>query len=263
MSPPSSQESYARALEFERATLSLVVDEVRRIDEGWVIRASDFPDVWALNNVWIDREVSYAEAERLCQRHLPESHFDQLFIQDERLGERLAETFRARGWKIDVHAHSVLARGPDRRVPTDAVVEAEEGEALDLMERWLKEDPTLVLTESELHELREGNGLTWRARNARRLGARDENGRLIAMTMLYSDGAVAQVEDVYVVPEARGRGYGRMLVTRAIDLARQGGHELTFIVADDADWPKQLYRKLGFDPVGRSWVLHRARPAAA
>ena len=37
------------------------------------------------------------------------------------------------------------------------------------------------------------------------------------------DGGVAQVEDVYTVAEARGRGFARALVTRAVELARDAG----------------------------------------
>jgi ribosomal protein S18 acetylase RimI-like enzyme len=238
----------------------MVVDEVRRIDHGWVVRASSFPEVWVFNNVRIDSEVNYAQAVALCRSHLPGVSYDQLLIEDHRLAERLADDFRADGWRIDVDVHSVLRRGPDRSAATDAVVDAEEEEALDLMERWFREDESLHLGDPGLRQLRTGNRLTWRARNARRLGVRGPAGRLVAITILYSDGRVAQVEDVYVIPEARGRGYGRALVTRAIELAREGDHELTFIVADDNDWPKQLYRKLGFEPVGQTWLAHRDRP---
>jgi GNAT superfamily N-acetyltransferase len=59
------------------------------------------------------------------------------------------------------------------------------------------------------------------------------------------------------VPEARGRGYARALVCRAEELARATGHDLIFIVADDRDWPKLLYRRLGFAQVGRIWQFHR------
>lgn len=230
---------------------------MERIDEGWVVRAATMPDVWVFNNLRIDTEVSYAQAVELCRRHLPDAGFEQIMIEDERLGEGLAEAFRNDGWEVDVDVHSVLERPPDRLVPTDAVVEPEFDETVDLMERWLREDESLHLTADALRQLRQGNRLTWQARNARRLGVRDDDGRLVAMTLLYSDGRVAQVEDVYAVPEVRGRGYGRMLVTRAAELAVKGGHDLTFIVADDNDWPKQLYRKLGFEPVGRTWLCHR------
>jgi predicted GNAT family acetyltransferase len=75
--------------------------------------------------------------------------------------------------------------------------------------------------------------------------------------MLYSDGTVAQVEDVYTVPEERNRGHARKLVTKATEVARASGHELVFIVADADDWPQHLYRRIGFAPIGRTWALHR------
>ena len=135
----------------------------------------------------------------------------------------------------------------------------DEDKAATAVRRLSEEDPTLDVTPGALGQLREGNRLSWRARNATRLGVRDEDGRLAGITMLYSDGRVAQVEDVYVIPEARGRGHARRLVTRAVELALGAGHELTFIVADDNDWPKQLYRRLGFEFVGRTFLFHRER----
>ena len=38
---------------------------------------------------------------------------------------------------------------------------------------------------------------------------------------------------------------------------RSAGNELVFIQADDDGWPKQLYSRLGFDPVGRIGLFHR------
>jgi hypothetical protein len=40
-------------------------------------------------------------------------------------------------------------------------------------------------------------------------------------------------------------------VLRAAGEARAEGADLVFLVADGDDWPKELYRKLGFDTVGR------------
>ena len=33
--------------------------------------------------------------------------------------------------------------------------------------------------------------------------------------------------------------------------AGKAGADLVFLVADDEDWPKELYRRLGFDELGR------------
>jgi predicted GNAT family acetyltransferase len=95
------------------------------------------------------------------------------------------------------------------------------------------------------------------ARAARNLGICDEAGELVAMTKLYSDGVTAQVEDVYTVPAWRNRGCARRLIMRAVALAGEAGHELVFIEADDNGWPKQLYARMGFDPVGQIGVFHR------
>jgi ribosomal protein S18 acetylase RimI-like enzyme len=107
-----------------------------------------------------------------------------------------------------------------------------------------------------VNQLVEANRRAWSVRDARLFGVRGPDQELVATTALFSDGQVAQVEDVYVVPEARGRGHGRAMVAAAAP-AGQADHGLTFIVADDNDWPKQLYAKLGFKPVSRSWSFHR------
>ena len=39
----------------------------------------------------------------------------------------------------------------------------------------------------------------------------------------------------------------------AVDAAADA--TLVFLVADDGDWPKELYAKLGFDPIGAVWAF--------
>jgi ribosomal protein S18 acetylase RimI-like enzyme len=78
--------------------------------------------------------------------------------------------------------------------------------------------------------------------------------------VLFRGDRIVQVEDVYTAPEHRGRGFARALLTRAVELAQAADPELTFIVADDGDWPKRLYAKIGFVPAGREWLFTR-RPA--
>jgi hypothetical protein len=48
------------------------------------------------------------------------------------------------------------------------------------------------------------------------------------------------------------------MISLAIDLAE--GANLTFIVADEHDWPKDLYAKLGFRPIGRIRAFTRVGP---
>jgi ribosomal protein S18 acetylase RimI-like enzyme len=150
-----------------------------------------------------------------------------------------------------------LARDPDRALDPSSVIEADETDALGLMRDWTGEQAELRESPEAHRQVLEACRLTWRGRNAQRLGVLGPGGALVGITMVFSDGVVAQVEDVYVAPGQRGRGLGRMLVTHAVRLAVDAGHELVFIVADDEGWPKGLYAKVGFETVGRTWVLHR------
>jgi GNAT superfamily N-acetyltransferase len=135
------------------------------------------------------------------------------------------------------------------------VIEADEGEMLALMRRWIADefnprpDEADQLVDSALRE-----GRAW---NECRLGIRGRDGSLASMTKLRSDGRTAQVEDVYTAPDAREQGFARTLVCHATELARAAGHELLFIIADDDNWPKRLYSRLGYEPIGRAWAFHR------
>jgi GNAT superfamily N-acetyltransferase len=99
-----------------------------------------------------------------------------------------------------------------------------------------------------------------------RLLVRHANGRFFCARVemalagyceLYRLEDVAQIEDVNTLEEYRGRGLARAFVLRAAREAERAGADLTFLVADDRDWPKELYGKLGFDPVGRFWQFTR------
>jgi GNAT superfamily N-acetyltransferase len=253
--PPSPDERLSRVLVFQRQSVELLAGEVQELEEGWAVRTPSLPEVWGLNHVRVRDAITPERAVGLCQEHLEGLGYHQLYVEHEPTGRRLAQALAPEGWKVEVELHSVLERGPDRETDTSGVMEPDEEDELALMRRWISEDETVHVTEDGLRQLLESQRLTWRARRARRLGIRDPDGALAGITLVFSAGPVAQVEDVYVIPEARGRGYARALVTRAAALARPD-HELTFIVADDDNWPKKLYAKLGFEPVGRTWLFH-------
>lgn len=220
-----------------------------------MVRSAALPLVWVLNSVRITRPVGFDQAVELAERHLGDLPFRHLQVDEAAGGERLAASFRGAGWRVDPELTMVLDGEPDRSADTTRVVEWGEEDSLALMARWIEEDQ--AETAEGQRQVVEYSRRTWRTRNARHLGVADDSGALAATTSLFSDGPIAQVEDVYTVPEQRGRGFARALVTRAVELARAGHHELTFITADDDGWPRQLYAKLGFAPAGRIWLFTR------
>ncbi len=257
MSPLSEfgERRFHPALAFERGTVIRIADDVTAIPQGWAIRSGSMPLVWAANQVRLRQPVTFEEAVELADRHLGDLPYRHLVFEIEAIGVQLEDRFRAGGWRVDCQVTMALAGEPDRVVDTAQVIEPPGEQVIELLKRWVSEHHPQ--SAEEKHQLERYWHLEWRVRNARRLGIRGRDGSLAAITLLYSDRATAQVEDVYTVPEERGRGHARALITRALRFAADGGHELTFIVADDRGWPKQLYARLGFEPVGRTWAFHR------
>ena len=150
---------------------------------------------------------------------------------------------------VDISEHGLL---PDR--PAD--LEAEEcsfAESRPLTEEIYRRDaltPDLNPRFVDQHE-------SWeRSIGARRFVARID-GALAGECDLYIDGADAQVEFVDTLEEFRGRGVARAVVLGAAEAARASGADRVFILADENDWPKELYRRLGFDPMARRWEVQR------
>ncbi len=213
------------------------------------------PAVWSVNQLRVKDSLGYQALVGLADEQLADFEYRHIVVEHQLAGPELEPAFRAAGWKIERELLMILTGAPDRPADLSVVDEADEDEWLDVMARWYGEDPDTRgdwLAQLVAHSRRDA-----RANEDRLLGVRSGGGRLVAITKLRGDGSTAQVEDVYTVPEARGRGYARALVSRAAELARGGGHDLIFIVADEEDWPKQLYERVGFRPVGRVWEFHR------
>ena len=243
------------ALAFMRRTAELAADQVRPLDAGCVVRTPSLPLVWGINHLRLSGPTTYAEAIELAEKHLGDLPYRQLAIEHWASAELLEAPLRAAGWKPDRELLMALAGSADLQLDPAGVVEVEEDEAAGLMRQWVSDDHTM--TAETLDQVVAATSREGRVRAARNLAIRDVDGALVAMTKLYSDGVTAQVEDVYTVPAWRNRGCARRLIMHAIALAREAGHELVFVVADDDGWPKHLYARLEFDPIGRMGMFHR------
>ncbi len=256
-------------LAFLRRTTELTADEVRPVEGGWIFDTPSIDVAWGLNHLRLAAPVSFERAVALAEEAQSRLSYRRVVLEPGAYTEELAAAFLAGGWRAEHDLLMELRRPPDRDVDTSCVDEPTEETELELARRWtLEEAPNTtpeVLAALERFWVREA-----RVRGDRYLGIANLSGPgIAAKAKLRSEGGVAQVEDVYVVAEARGRGLGRTIVTRAVELARAAGHELIFIVADEDDWPKELYSQIGFEPVGRVVNFHReqqpltqARPAS-
>jgi ribosomal protein S18 acetylase RimI-like enzyme len=204
------------------------------------------------NYLLIDRAEDAAEAIAEADRILGGAGRDFRVVNtfEEELGERLRPQFHALGWRTQRHLFMALHRTPAKRVDLSIVQEVEQAALRPGRRR-------AILSYSwgtpELAEQLLDSKLLIAERAETHFFGVEADGEIVAWTDLYVAQGVGQVEDVATAPEHRGKGYATAIVLRAVEEARRAGADLVFLVADDEDWPKELYRRLGFDPIGRAY----------
>jgi ribosomal protein S18 acetylase RimI-like enzyme len=250
-----------RALEFMRRTNERRAR--RREPQAWgeLLVDDDLPTVWDANLAIVDRwDCSAAELRDEIDRVQEAAGFRhrKLNIYDQELGARIAPGFAELGWQfVNRYAVMALRREPDRAAPAGVAGEIDRAafEAAKAEADASEEHASAVVDLLTEHSRR-----TAAAVDMRLFGALVD-GEPAAYCELRFDGRTAQIEDVATVPRFRNRGLARATVLAAADAARASGHDLVFLVADTADWPIRLYRKLGFDELGSEWNFGRPGPA--
>jgi len=244
-----------RAVAFEEGLRDAAADSVETVLLGEAVLTRSLPVVWSLNVLRIHKvgataEEIAAEAERL-QGGAGLAH-RRVSIHDEEAGRALEAGFVELGWKPDVFLFMVPRREPERAA-TSEVVEVSREELRPIREailhEWLGE-----VDEELMAQLSESERRFAAAGNARHFAVLVD-GKPVSSTDLFSDGRTAQLEDVGTLPEHRGAGHGTAVVLRALAEARALEHEFVFLVADARDWPREMYRRLGFDPVGEKYAF--------
>ena len=202
----------------------------------------------------VPEEVSAEELAREADRvqgaaGLPHRLF---LFRDVSLGERFAPQLAEAGWRYERHVLMAQRRPPERKVDAGIVTEVTADVIRPARERQIRSYPwgtpevTEQLLDAKAH-----------IPVATRFFAVLVNGGVASYSDLYLDGDIAQVEDVATMPEHRERGYASAVVLRAVSEARAAGAGLVFLVADAEDWPRELYRRLGFDEIGENAKLIR------
>ncbi|MEN3279168.1 MAG: hypothetical protein V7607_308 [Solirubrobacteraceae bacterium] len=211
--------------------------------------------MWVLNQLSVDAPT---DADALIgaldelYSHLPHR---RAFVEGPEVGERLAPRLRDAGWLVERDVFMVLRRERDRPAQPGLAREVDEATIRAVEAQTIAEQP--YGEPAVVEQLLASRAAFGRAGRARYFVAASE-GVDGCHTTLYSDGVVAQIEDVGTLQPLRRRGLARAACSAALDAAV--GHDLVFIVADDEDWPKELYAKLGFDVVGRPWAFTHPGP---
>jgi ribosomal protein S18 acetylase RimI-like enzyme len=228
---------------------------------GTALLYEELPRVWSLNYVLVERDLDTATADALA------AEADELLggaglrhrkveVLDEAAGERLAGEFQELGWHVERDLVQPHRRRADREVDVSFV---EEVDTETLAPVWAEAMRTEFGSDDDvIRQLTEHKQVL--ADDGARFFAARLDGVLASYCDLYSDGRTAQIEAVQTLERFRNKGLARAVVSGALAASEAEGHDLTFLLADQADWPKQLYEKLGFDVVGSvyEFTLRRA-----
>jgi ribosomal protein S18 acetylase RimI-like enzyme len=248
-------EELARIQRFERE-IELAGTETVESPLGVGVLTPELPRRHDSNYLLLERADGAADAIAEADRILGgagRTHRVILTFDDD-LAARLAPQFRALGWLVQRHVLMVHRREPEKRADTSIVREVDEaalrpGRTHEIVAQpWGSPELAQELLDAKVM-------LADRAQT--RFFGVEVDGEIVAWSDLYHAQGVAQVEDVATRPEHRGRGYATAVVLRAVEEARRAGADLVFLVADDKDWPKQLYARLGFEPVGLAYKFIR------
>ena len=248
-----------RALAFDEAMRVRCAERIVPFRFGRAYFNDSFPLVWDLNGLVVSgpHEVDpgelAADAELL---HTDAGHAHRRAdVTDDAVGARLERFFRRLGWRIDKTLVMIHRGDGDRTAGPAAAVEVERGDLLPFRAAAARTEPWAT-DQEVVRQVVEASALWEEAGKARHFAVLVD-GEPVAAAELYSDGRVAQVEDVVTLPDHRGRGYGSAVVARAVEEALAAGHDLVFICADEDDRPKELYARLGFETNGHTWSFLR------
>lgn len=211
------------------------------------------PLIRSLNLLVVDRGLEppfdelCAEAERL---HSAAGHsFRRISIRDDDVGARLAPRFADAGWKPDPLLVMPF-EAPLRDVDASEVVEVARADLEPAWDVGVREAPWA--NDEVARQIVGQRRVIGEATSARYFAVR-EDGEVASYCELYTDGETGQIEGVLTLERFRGRGYASAVVMRAVRESLDAGHTLTFLLAEEEDWPKELYAKLGFERAGRFW----------
>lgn len=242
----------ARMLAFERDLLARTTTRTEPFRWGTAYLDHRLPLRWDSNLLWAEGALDGVGADELAEeadRILGGAGLTHrnILVDDVAPSRRLASRFVALGYAWDRLLTMVLRREPDRP-PAASVEEVDVETFVPIVAEATRPEP--YATSEEVVDQLAGHRRVLAAVGARFFVAYAE-GMPASRCELYLGDGVAQVEDVGTLEPYRGRGLARAVVLRAVEEARLAGCDLIFLHADEEDWPKQLYAKLGFEPFAR------------
>jgi ribosomal protein S18 acetylase RimI-like enzyme len=256
----TDRRDFERALEMERGQLAAASQRAEPHPLGLLLFDDARPRVWVHNQLHVTGPAGdIDDLVRVLDEHYGHLQHRRVVVEDEVEGERLADGFRNRGWETAVTVYMALREPRDRDPEPGLAEEVSAAEHLVIELETMGEEP-YAKDEEVRRQLIDARAARQAIVDKGRFIAGVVDARRVGNTAVYVVGDIAQVEDVATLTAFRRRGVARAMVSLATDLAQDEHADLVWIAADEHDWPKELYFKLGFRPVGHIHSFTRVGP---
>jgi GNAT superfamily N-acetyltransferase len=240
--------SLDRIVRFLRRVGETVVDEVRPLDGATALLTPALPLVWELNAVRAeDRDAGADDLIAAADEALGHVSHRKLVVQDQEQGARLAAQLSRSGWNVYRLLVMVRDHPAERQVEAGVGGEVDRQTGARALAAFRREQP-FGWQEEAVQQLAAMDDRYGRAALVRDFAAPLDDPA--AACRLYTGDGLAQIDEVGTLERRRRRGYASAAVTAAAEAAAAEGCDPIFLLTDAADWPRHLYARLGFSPVG-------------
>jgi ribosomal protein S18 acetylase RimI-like enzyme len=244
-----------RLLDFQRRVRAAVATRVDTLPFGTVIVSDDLPLIYDQNIILVDAPVAPSTLLDTAEAIAGEFGWAHrnVEIADSAVASTLRDALLSTGYKEERNVTMVLSDEPATPPARHAAVVTGADEQLPLARAMLAEEPWA--TDEALDQFEERVRRLGHVAAARAVAAPPD--APVSRCLLLTDGAIAEIDEVATLSAYRRRGWSSAVVLRAIEVARDDGLSPVLLVADDEDWPKGWYARLGFRAVGKfSQFLH-------
>ena len=236
---------------FMRRAEEGVCDQVVTTEHGTALLTPSLPLVWQVNAIRVeDPHATVAQLTAEADQVQAAFGHRKLVMHDERMGERLAPELEKAGWNVYRVLIMLRRRPADRAQQPSAGAEVSRDVGAAALAAFRREQP-FGWQDEAVRQLAEMDDRYTGVVAARDFASPPDDPACACR--LYTHGGLGQVDEVGTLEARRGRGHARAAVAAAADAATANGCEQVFMVTDAADWPQELYRRLGFDEIGATY----------
>jgi ribosomal protein S18 acetylase RimI-like enzyme len=241
-----------RAWRFDSEVQERCAGRIQRFAQGVALYADDLPRVYDANLVRVDRPegLSAADLELLAESLQAGLGHRKLMLPGGLLSERLARELGARKWSVSRTVVMEYTGPPERDPERAAAAEQVDPRAI----RGARTDASAQRSTDVQRQVADYTERLGRAGNGRIFAAFADREVGGFCTLLEGDG-IGEIDEVTTLERHQRRGLGTAVVEAALSASLAAGHDVTFVVAADDDWPKDWYARLGFQTVGDRWEI--------